>query len=47
MPDEQVTPGVPEGQVVEHGATHDGDVAVLSITDEPLDVHDVSGDGPP
>ena len=47
MPDEQVTPGVPEGQVVEHGATQDDDVTVLFITNKPLDIHYVSGDGPP
>ena len=37
----------PEGQVMEHGATQDDDVTVLFITNKPLDIHYVSGDGPP
>ena len=37
----------PEGQVMEHGATQDDDVTVLFITNQPLDIHYVSGDGPP
>lgn len=36
----------PEGQVMEHGATQDNDVTVLFITNKPLDIHYVPGEGP-
>jgi quercetin dioxygenase-like cupin family protein len=29
----------PEGQVMEHGATADGDVVVLFITNKPFEIH--------
>jgi quercetin dioxygenase-like cupin family protein len=35
----------PEGQVMEHGATADGDVIVLFITNKPFEIHYVQDTG--